>query len=179
VITQAVVLGYESLSARIALLSNEHIDDEKSPCKSIPTARISAMAVAECPNCNHDIQTPGAFRNRQWMDLKCPYCRAELQKKGRYWLEILPVLLALSGYFALPRKLMFQLDILMFVAFLATLMLDSARPKLIVKGIARNPVTKQRWLRDVKATAATMNLEKGRASQQGGGRPDATSLRLR
>jgi len=137
------------------------------------------MAVAECPNCNHDIQTPDAFRNRQWMGLKCPYCRAELQNKRRYWLEILPVLLALSGYFALPRKLMFQLDILMFVAFLATLMLDSARPKLTIKGIARNPAAEQRWLQDVKASAATMNLEKGRAAQQTGGWPDSNSLRLR
>jgi hypothetical protein len=63
--------------------------DQLGPiCEISRRKREDPMAVAECPNCKHDIQTPEFrfFRNgKAWKDFHCPYCRAELTRHVPKW----------------------------------------------------------------------------------------------
>jgi hypothetical protein len=91
------------------------------------------MAVAECPNCHHDIQTPAfRFRKSGWKDFACPYCRAKLErKKYRLW-EVCAAVIAGATLAGVPRRYVKTGEML--VAFLPAIFLlfNLSRPKLVV-----------------------------------------------
>jgi hypothetical protein len=91
------------------------------------------MAVAECPNCYHDIQTPAyTFGGKGWKGFSCPYCRAKLErKKYRLW-EIGTAVIAGATLAGVPRRYVKTGEIL--IAFLPAIFLlfNLSRPKLAV-----------------------------------------------
>ena len=92
------------------------------------------MAVAECPNCQHDIQTPTfRFRNSGWKDFECPYCRAKLERKKRpKWLDAvqsaIPVLIAVGA----PAKFWNGAYLIFFLIPIVIGLFNLSRPKLSV-----------------------------------------------
>jgi hypothetical protein len=100
------------------------------------------MAVAECPNCKHDIQTPQFrfFRNgKDWKDFHCPYCRAKLKKKHQRWPEIVAVPVSLLIAFGVPREYFKHVDVYIPLIALVLSFFTLSRPKLVVVSAPNNP----------------------------------------
>jgi hypothetical protein len=92
------------------------------------------MAVAECPNCHHDIQTPPfRFWKSGWKNFECLYCRAKLERKKRpKWMEAMigaiPVLIAMG----LPAKVVNHTYLIAILIPLVIASFSLSRPKLSV-----------------------------------------------
>jgi hypothetical protein len=99
------------------------------------------MAVAECPNCHHDIQTPPfRFRKSGWKNFQCLYCRAKLQRKRHKWADAVLSAITVMVTIGLPAKILSRanLIVLLIPTFLA--LFNLSRPKLAVISAPMDPV---------------------------------------
>jgi hypothetical protein len=119
------------------------------------------MAVAECPNCHHDIQTPAfRFRNSGWKDFECPYCRAKLQKKKRpKWLDValsmIPALIAVGA----PAKLLNHAFLIVLLIPIVLGLFSLSRPKLSVIAAPLDPAAELKTRHLEKQWAHTAALD--------------------
>jgi hypothetical protein len=92
------------------------------------------MAVTECPNCHHDLQTPRfrLFGKKEWEDFACPWCRAKLERKTFRYQEIILAVVSAASVGGVPRHYLRQAEIL--VPFIPVLyvLFNLSRPKLKV-----------------------------------------------
>jgi hypothetical protein len=134
------------------------------------------MAVAECPNCDHDIQTPAfRFRNSGRKDFECPYCRAKLERKKRpKWLDAvlsgIPVLVVLGA----PAK--FWNRAYLIVALIPILygLFHLSRPKLSVITAPINPADEMKRRHSEKQWADTTAFDHFRKKKD----EEITELRI-
>lgn len=119
------------------------------------------MAVAECPNCHHDIQTPTfRFRNSGWKDFGCPYCRAKLERKKRpKWLDAvlsgIPVLVVLGA----PAKFWNRAYLIVALIPILLGLFSLSRPKLSVITAPINPADELKRRHSEKQRADTAALD--------------------
>jgi hypothetical protein len=99
------------------------------------------MAVAECPNCKHDIPTPEFrfFSNKTWKDFHCPYCRAELKKKGDPWPVRILVGIGVAAVPALSHQYAKYAQLLVPFAGVLWGLFSLSRPKLQVVNAPYDP----------------------------------------
>jgi|ERR1700733_5115136 hypothetical protein len=92
------------------------------------------MAVAECPNCQHDIQTPKGwwYSDKGWDDFSCPYCRAELRRKHYWFNDVVRVLLAGFALAAAPHNYLRLAEFVVPAITILTVLFTLSRPKLMV-----------------------------------------------
>jgi hypothetical protein len=130
------------------------------------------MAVAECPNCKHDIQTPdfrffrgGENKDKGWKDFHCPYCRAKLKKKRQKWAEFLAVPVGLLIAMGVPHQYFKHVDFYAPIAALVLSLFTLSRPKLQVVGAPNNPANdlEQRQSEKLSESFPGRDLEAGRA----------------
>jgi hypothetical protein len=92
------------------------------------------MAVTECPNCHHDLQTPRfrLFGNKAWEDFACPWCRAKLERKTFRYQEIILAVVSAASVAGVPRSYLRRAEII--VPFIPVLyvLFNLSRPKLKV-----------------------------------------------
>jgi len=91
------------------------------------------MAVSECPNCHHDIQTPAfRFRHSGWKNFECPYCRAKLEKKKHKWIDAVLSGITLLITLGIPAKLLNRAYLIVLLMPVLFALFNLSRPKLSV-----------------------------------------------
>jgi hypothetical protein len=119
------------------------------------------MAVAECPNCHHDIQTPAfRFRNSGWKDFECPYCRAKLEKKKRpKWLDAVLGAIPTLVFLGAPAKFLNRAYLIFFLIPIVIGLFNLSRPKLSVITAPIHPADELKRRHLEKQWAHTAPLE--------------------
>lgn len=99
------------------------------------------MAVTECPNCSHDIQTPGFsfFGKKEWAGFTCPYCRAQLERRKTGWHGYAYPLLSLLAVVGLPTWILKGAHTFVFFLPILIALLYLSRPKLQVVKAPHDP----------------------------------------
>jgi hypothetical protein len=164
-------------------LSKLLIDQLGPICEIIRRQREDRMAVAECPNCKHDIQTPEIrlfTSNKVWKDFHCPYCRAKLKKKKQRWTELAAVPVSLLIAYGVPREYFRHVDIYIPLIALVLSFFTLSRPKLVVVSAPNNPADdlQQRQSQKLSESYSGRNLEPSSTGARDNS-ADLTFLRLR
>jgi hypothetical protein len=128
------------------------------------------MAVAECPNCHHNIQTPPfRFWKSGWKDFECLYCRAKLERKKRpKWMEAvlgaIPVLIAMG----LPAKIVNHTYLIAILIPIVIASFSLSRPKLSVITAPDSPADelKRRQLEKQWAHTAALDYFRKKKDEQ-------------
>jgi hypothetical protein len=92
------------------------------------------MAITECPNCHHDLQTPKRwwYSEKAWEDFECPYCRAQMKLKKYRSQEIAMALMSAASVVGVPRHYLRTAEIVAPVIPILYILFNLARPKLIL-----------------------------------------------
>lgn len=141
------------------------------------------MAVAECPNCKHDIQTP-EFRffksNKGWKDFECPYCRAELKKHLPKWPQHITTAIGFLLVLDVAHKFLNYAQFLLPLSVLIWLLMTLSRPKLEVVTAPHDAASelKLRHAQKQSETVTRQDVLAGRAPARDNS-ADLTFLRLR
>jgi hypothetical protein len=92
------------------------------------------MAIAECPNCHHDIQTPKRwwFSAKAWEDFECPYCRAQMKLKQYRSREIAMAAISAASLAGVPHRYVSKAEIIAPLIPALYVLFNLSRPKLML-----------------------------------------------